>query len=560
MPESNPPSNQPRLSAPQIAFAVVVVLYVAYAAAFIARTSFSIDGVRHFCLFDDAMISMRYARNLAEGQGPVWNAGGDRVEGYTNPLWTVTMATLAWLPLSMAKACLPVQILGALLLVANLFVVRAIARRMSPCAPWVAVGAAALTAFYLPLNNWALQGMEVGAAALLVSSVTLLALRRLEDDRFSRLLYPLASVAVLLRLDLVVPMGMICAYLMLFDRRYRLRHAIAGGIAIALGLGLQTAFRYAYYGDLLPNTYYLKMTGYPALLRISRGLLVLGDFIRAMNPLAFALPWLLLPLRRDRKVGLLTAVVAGQMAYSVYVGGDAWEWWGGANRYISVAMPLFFVLACCTVDLLFERLLAWHRDAAGPAVRPFARRQWLFAVAVVLLLLSTNSLRGPASLQIWALIERPLHVTDNEQMVRRAYILRDITKPNARIALVWAGIMPYFADREIVDISGKNDRHIARLPAHRAVDDSKRFRHFHPGHLKWDYHWSIAQMQPDVALQVEYPPGEAETYLVHDYRRVLLDGTSYFVRNDSPALRWDRIAKLQRQTADHLLAKTDDED
>ena len=37
------------------------------------------------------MISMRYGRNLAEGYGLVWNPG-ERVEGYTNFLWTVIMA------------------------------------------------------------------------------------------------------------------------------------------------------------------------------------------------------------------------------------------------------------------------------------------------------------------------------------------------------------------------------------------------------------------------------------------------------------------------------------
>ena len=34
---------------------------------------------------DDAWISVRYAENLARGEGPVWNPGGERVEGYSNP-------------------------------------------------------------------------------------------------------------------------------------------------------------------------------------------------------------------------------------------------------------------------------------------------------------------------------------------------------------------------------------------------------------------------------------------------------------------------------------------
>src|SRR5437870_1391519 len=57
----------------------------------LVRSSITIGGVRYWPLVDDAMISMRYARNLADGHGLVWNAGGDHVEGYTNFGWTLLM-------------------------------------------------------------------------------------------------------------------------------------------------------------------------------------------------------------------------------------------------------------------------------------------------------------------------------------------------------------------------------------------------------------------------------------------------------------------------------------
>jgi arabinofuranosyltransferase len=42
-------------------------------------------------LSDDGFISFRYAQNLAEGRGLVYNAG-EYVEGYTNLLWTLALA------------------------------------------------------------------------------------------------------------------------------------------------------------------------------------------------------------------------------------------------------------------------------------------------------------------------------------------------------------------------------------------------------------------------------------------------------------------------------------
>ena len=71
---------------------MILLCYCFYTALFIYRASFVIDGQRYFSLLDDSMISMRYARNLAQGYGLVWNPGGPRVEGYTNPLWTVYMS------------------------------------------------------------------------------------------------------------------------------------------------------------------------------------------------------------------------------------------------------------------------------------------------------------------------------------------------------------------------------------------------------------------------------------------------------------------------------------
>jgi arabinofuranosyltransferase len=162
-------------------FTLIVLAYLLYAGIFIYQTSYLIDGQRYFVLFDDAMISMQYAKNLAHGHGLVWNAGGERVEGYTNPLWVLYMVLLHLLPLATSKVSLLVQITGALLLVANLFFVRKIADLISDGSAFVTTSAVLLTAFYLPLNNWALQGMEVGVLALIISSSLWQALRVLRS-------------------------------------------------------------------------------------------------------------------------------------------------------------------------------------------------------------------------------------------------------------------------------------------------------------------------------------------------------------------------------------------
>src|SRR5262249_44701103 len=122
------------------------LLYCIYAGIFIYRTSFLVQGVRYFCLFDDAMISMRYARNLAHGDGLVWNPGGAHVEGYTNPLWVLYMGLLHLLPVLSSKICLLVQISSALILCATLFVIKQISDRITGSSWIAALCAMTLTA------------------------------------------------------------------------------------------------------------------------------------------------------------------------------------------------------------------------------------------------------------------------------------------------------------------------------------------------------------------------------------------------------------------------------
>src|SRR5690349_12822760 len=96
---------------PQLLWWIVVSGALALYVLFILRTAFSVHGETYFTLFDDAMISMRYARHLAEGHGLVWNLGEQPpVEGYSNFLWTVWMAALHRLPLAVSKTSLAVML------------------------------------------------------------------------------------------------------------------------------------------------------------------------------------------------------------------------------------------------------------------------------------------------------------------------------------------------------------------------------------------------------------------------------------------------------------------
>jgi hypothetical protein len=518
-------------------FLLILVGYAIYAGVYIFKTSFTAGGERYFVLFDDAMISMRYARNLAAGHGLVWNPGGERIEGYTNPLWVIFMAFFHLFPIPASKMSLFVQVSGAAFLMANLIFVKKIARTLS--GSWlVALLAVILTAFYTPLNNWGLQGMEVSALALITSVAVWIALTSLALNRFTPWIYVLLGISTLVRIDMAVPYLILLGFLTLADPPNRRHHLLWGLGTLAFFLLGQTLFRLAYYGEVLPNTYYLKMEGYPLFSRIARGLYVLFRFIWSFNWLLFLLPFAVLFFRRDRAVVLAILVILGQLAYSVYVGGDAWEHRGGANRYISIVMPLFFVLFVYAADLLRAAIL--NRLQAGTRSAQVISLAGLVTF-VLAGMLNMNLLQDFRSLERWALVRQPLFIEGNKEYVQIALALKKITRPQASVAVVSAGAIPYFSELSAIDLLGKNDARIAHSQAHGAgnIFDLENFR---PGHMKWDYDYSLGQLQPDVVVQLWGDTETAEAYLERDYVVGGAAGDMAFsLRKESPDILWDRV-------------------
>jgi hypothetical protein len=534
-----------------ILFWLMVGVFIIYSAVFIYKTIIVVNGQRYSVLFDDAMISMQYARNLAHGAGPVFNAGGDRVEGYSNPLWVAYMAIIHLLPIPTPYVSLAIQISGLVFLVLNLILIRRITTHMlddSPAGwiiPLVAVG---LTAFYYPLTQWSLLGVEVSILTLLASLAVWMVLTQLKEEKFSVWLYILLGVCTLIRIDMLAFGGVTWLFLVLVDKKNRRKNLLWGAVILgAFTLG-QTLARYLYYGNVLPNTYYLKMTGSPLLLRIKRGFYVFFKFAWNFNLVLFLLPFLYLVFRRDRAAWYLFLAFGVQVAYSIYVGGDAWEHRGGANRFFAIVMPIFMVLFALTLEKLRRAVLTFMR--AGP--KPLLSR-WVeplsHAVLVGLALISLlnfNILLDFTSLPYITLQKPSIYVIGQEKILRIALFAKQITTPQATVLAVAAGGVPYFSERTTYDLLGKSDSLIAHEAMH--IDPTASLIDFRPGHNKWDYAHSIGDLKPDLIPEIwAGTQAEADPYLkdytviqMDDFKQWLPNGVMY-VRTGSPNIRWDLI-------------------
>jgi len=413
---------------------------------------------------DDAFISYRYAQRFAQGEGLTFNPG-ERVEGYTNFLWTVLIAggmRLGFEPVAFS------QVLGMACFVLSLLLCYRIGRELldSPPAGLLAVG---LLGTNYTFSAYATGGLETQLQACLLTAAAWVALRMVGPNASdhgvgcSRVSPPndsrpetgrlaawslLASAALLTRLDSAVLLAPLFAVVLwrwlrqdqpVATKAWQLL-CLAGPALVIVGGWL--AWKYAYYGDILPNTFYAKVGGAGAKVR---GLRYLIAFLEAYWLAPFALLGVasLGRLRRERRPLLLGFATLLWAAYVVSVGGDFMEF-----RFFVPVLPLAFVL------------VAWQIVGVVQAMPVRV------ALIATLLLGSLNhalrydggSIESIAQLQ--GHLDRP---SENWSGIGQTLgrLFRDADPPVV-LATTAAGAIPYFSGLTTIDMLGLNDRWVAR--------------------------------------------------------------------------------------------------
>jgi len=530
----------------EILFIILVILYVVYALLFIEKTSFYMGEEKYYCLFDDAMISMRYAKNLANGYGLVWNPGGEHVEGYSNLLWVLYMAAVHKFTTGISQISRYIQLTEMILIVLSLYFIRKIALKLTNSEE-VALGAAFLTAFYYPINNWSLQGMDVGPVLFILCFIVWEMLKCLEGNKVSKSLFVALGIGTLIRLDFIVLFFSVPLFLMYYKREQAKEIIKLLVLATFAFLVSQTLFRIIYYDDWLPNTYYLKVSGIPLMVRILKGILVTADTIKDLTLPIFLLPFTLLLTRKfDSRLYFLFYVITIQILYSIYVGGDAWEWYGGTNRYMSVIMPFLFITMSLALHHIISTLIEKKLKIYSSIAFTLAILAILYTIHVTNSISYTGTDAIRSHTEELLLQKPPLHIEEHMYSVYISLFLEDTTLPNARVLTVLAGAPPYFSDRYFIDGLGKNDKYIAKSAP--KLPEVELFKAFHPGHVKCDGNHSILDLKPDVILQIWCGREELKQYLDENYINIGRIGyDDVLLLKNSSNILWYKFSLQQQQ-------------
>ncbi len=417
-----------------------------------------VDGRWCSWLEDDPMVSFQYARHLASGAGLVWTRG-QRVEGFSNPLWTLLMAAV--LALKIPRAAAPAVML-AINLALGLAALPAVARlaRALGAAPSAAAWAAAGLGLSYEWVWAAASGMETTALACLCAwAFAGIAEARAAGRPVPGWVPALAGAAALLRFDGALPAGIIVGATLAVEGPRRWKDALWVAVPLA---GWQV-LRLAYFHAWIPNTVLLKMGPWPGRWRAGCLYDLRLDFQSRLALLAAlsSLAW-----RRLRPWGLVFVAV---LLYGCATAGDFYP----GTRYLAWGWPLLWALAAAA-------LCAWIRRPGLAAAAMALAALWSYQAFWAFPGLMRGGWRAGA------------------ERVAVARLMDAVVPPGQRVASDWAGTFYYYSDVQGEDLLGKCDPVVAAARPDPGLGPT--------AHDKMDLAYSLGEVRPDWVLLV--PPGQ----------------------------------------------------
>ena len=411
---------------------------------------------------EDAFIGYRYVRHLVEGHGLRWNIGEPPVEGYTDFLWLILLSGFMRLG---AEVPLSAQLLGTMFGAATVVLTAAAARALYPPPGRVWLLPPALLALSGCFAAWAPSGMETSMFAFLVlAGFVLYVVERSGESRWPWSAVVLA-LAAMTRPEGVLVFVVTLAHRVWWHGRGEARAHLAWLLAFAVPFGLYFAWRYHYYGFLLPNTFYAKVGTTPD--QVVRGVKYVGKFFIVMGVPLLALPAFVLG-RRSFVLSYAAALSAFYIVYVALVGGDYMAYF----RFLVPVLPFLCLALPLTLVAARRR---WPRSAP-------ARAAAVALLVVATLIPSANLEALPRDPPPSGPFLRAHHLPDSWYMKMRhvtafprliserwyvnrfallgTWLERHLPR-EASFAYYAMGVIGWTCDRAMLDMYGVNDVYIA---------------------------------------------------------------------------------------------------
>jgi hypothetical protein len=381
-------------------------------------------------IMDDALITYRYSRHVGEGLGPFWNVTGALrpVEGFSSllhmfllgVLHALTRVDVEWLGKVVGLAC------GLATIVA---IGSAARRRNLPArAVWIALSPFLM----IPMMMASASGMETTLYVLLAWLAPMACLRVLTAPAESggmRAFVVLALLGTLTRPEFAA--SALALFALVAWRRPDLRRQLVMSVLLLYVLpgAALTGWRLITYGDVVPNTFYVKqrLPGLWGLGYVRRYLLIC-----ALPYLLIAAPSLRRLWREQRDLVLVVLVaIAVPCLYFTSVR-PLMGWW---YRFLIPQLPILAWLAAVAVS-----------TSPAPADSRMVAR--LRPVGVLLLVLFGIA-HVPTAIDVV-----PVREMDDARLGEVGRRLRPWAAPDRSFSYYDIGRLPYEAEWTVIDVVG----------------------------------------------------------------------------------------------------------
>jgi hypothetical protein len=398
---------------------------------------------------DDAYISFRYADNLAQGKGMVFNVG-ERQEGYSNFFWVILLGFFSWLnisPILSSKLLSVFSGIGIFVLTVKL---SRFYRKTDTTSNLIALF---LIASNTSLVLWVASGLETIFYTFLLLLATYLFLREDEGKGTS------TSAFFFFLLALTRPEGIIFFIPPLLFRFYdALRHRpgftyrsfFVYCLIFFIPFGVYVIWKYLYFGVVLPNPFYAKFMGplrlmyNPVTNKLRLGFHYLTQAFRHNN-LIIVIPFLSflwgMDDRERKKVLFIGCTVFLQLFFIMSVGGD----WMPRFRFIVPIFPFIY--------LLFQ-------EGVTIALQQVKTRLFSSFLFVTVLVMCMANFPGSK-------YEHYKYLAEKEGACRRIRVFGEWLKQSFpshyTVAYEEAGIPMYYSGLRLLDTLGLLNRDIATI-------------------------------------------------------------------------------------------------
>ncbi len=438
---------------------------------------------------DDAYISFRYAKNLIHDKGLVFNEG-EYVEGYSNILWLLVISAfmrVGFEPTIVSK------FLGILFFAFNILLVYNISAYVFRKSRYRQITALLITlAFTLnpSVTYFATGGLEhsLFIFLLLVSSCLLFIVKK---PIYANLVF---FLLILTRNEglLFFTLANIIFYFENKKEKKVVKEILASIILILVMISIYEAWRFVYYGSLLPNVFYVKAT----VTSINDGLNYIAWYF-VSYPILFLLGLGILYNMLFSK-GIVKYYSVSSILYILYlikIGGDFM-----AYRLVTQVFAFMLISGAFGFASFLKRFVTNKKIKA-------------ILISVIIVFGVIPLYKGEVYSEV-SLDAKILDIQKNSNWEDVGKKLKQENMPEGtRIAITAAGAIPYYSELYTLDMLGLNDNVISK----------KQENEGRPGHRKQ------ADFEYLVEKKVNFVIGHPQTLSCNEGCKKNLMGNTWFL-------------------------------